>query len=245
MFARHHFLLRRLHSLSGLVPVGLFLFFHLFTNVQLLIGDFQHEVNFIHNMPALYFIEVTLWLSIAFHAGLGLVYTFSGTKPNAIAYGYADNWRYTFQRITGIIALVFIFVHIAHFRWRWEFLGPFMAFYVQHDGVDLASASVAVTLQNVGTSIFYLVGFLSVVYHFANGLWTMALTWGVTITVGAQRRWGYVCAVIGLVLALFGLGALVGAWTYEISPEEQRAFQEARMGDTGYSPDQGDESPAH
>ena len=38
---RHHFLLRRLHSLSGIIPVGLFVVMHLFTNFQLAVGDFQ------------------------------------------------------------------------------------------------------------------------------------------------------------------------------------------------------------
>jgi len=81
-----HFLLRRLHSLSGLVPVGLFLCFHLFTNFQILWPSaFQHEVEFIHDMPALFYIEVTLWLSIGFHAALGLYYTFSGNELHPYA----------------------------------------------------------------------------------------------------------------------------------------------------------------
>jgi succinate dehydrogenase/fumarate reductase cytochrome b subunit len=85
-----HFLLRRLHSLCGLVPVGVFLCFHLFTNFQMLVGDIQHEVEFIHNMPALFFVELALWLSIGFHAALGFYYTFAGARQNVT--GLSRTW---------------------------------------------------------------------------------------------------------------------------------------------------------
>jgi len=38
-----HFLPRRLHSLSGIVPVGLFVLMHLFTNFQLITGTFNNR----------------------------------------------------------------------------------------------------------------------------------------------------------------------------------------------------------
>jgi len=120
---KYHFLLRRLHSLSGIIPVGVFVIFHLFTNAQLTIGDFQHEVEFIHALPALLMIEIVLWLSIGFHAGLGIVYTVKGAKWGGER--YEGNWRYILQRVTGILALVFIFFHIATLRWRWEMFGLF------------------------------------------------------------------------------------------------------------------------
>jgi succinate dehydrogenase/fumarate reductase cytochrome b subunit len=93
----NHFLLRRLHSLTGVVPIGVFLISHLLTNSSVVWGSFdsrakehghagvatfQHEVNFIHSLPFLLLIEVFgLWLPIAFHSALGVVYAMSG-KPN-------------------------------------------------------------------------------------------------------------------------------------------------------------------
>ena len=220
-----YFLLRRLHSLTGLIPVGVFLCFHLFTNFQMLVGDFQHEVDFIHAMPALYYVEVSLWGAIGFHAALGLWYTFVGAKPNAIAYNHTDNWRYTLQRITGVVALVFIFVHVAHFRWRWEMAGIFMPFFAHGDGLDLAHATTAYTLQHGAAIVFYLVGALASVYHFANGLWTIAITWGVTQSVGAMQRWGYACLGLGIVLSLFTIGAVIGAATYEFTDQEIQTIE--------------------
>lgn len=231
---RHHFLLRRLHSLSGIVPVGVFVIMHLFANFQMIMGTdshgqshFQHEVDLIHAFPALLFVEVSLWLGIGFHAALGLVYTFSG-KPNTRSYPYADNWRYSLQRITGIIALVFIFLHIATLRWRWSIFGWFTPFYVySEDGATpLAHATTTMALQSNVVLIFYIVGVLSVVYHWANGLWTAAISWGLTISEAAQRRWGYACTALGVALTLFTAGAIIGARSYEISPQEQAAYDQ-------------------
>ena len=239
---RHHFLLRRLHSLSGIVPVGLFVIAHLFTNFQMIWGAgghgedaaFQHEVDFIHSIPALLFVEIGLWGGIGFHAVLGLVYTFSG-KPNVKQYPHADNWRYSLQRATGFVALAFIFLHIATLRWRWNVLGMWdTPFYhrVAPDGghghgadaVPMSLPLTAYALQyHWAVVVFYLVGALSVVYHWANGLWTAAITWGVTISVAAQRRWGYVCAGLGAALTLFTAGAVYGALAYDLRADTTAA----------------------
>jgi len=225
---RHHFLMRRLHSLSGILPVGVFVIMHLGTNFQLIAGDFQHEVEFIHLTPGLLLIEVTLWLAIAFHAGLGLVYTFSG-KPNVRHYPHAGNWRYALQRVTGMIALGFIFVHVATLRWHWSLGGWFTPFYVHgKDGLPLAQATTAMALQHAWWVVaIYTIGALSVVYHWSNGLWTAAITWGVTISVPAQRRWGYICAALGVVLTVFSLGAVGGALGYEVTAQEKAAIGQA------------------
>lgn len=230
-YERHYFLFRRLHSLSGIVPVGVFVIMHLFTNFQIMAGDFQHEVEFIHSLPALLFMEIAIWGGIAFHAGLGLVYTFSA-KPNAVRYPYQDNWRYTFQRITGILALIFIFLHVATLRWRWDIGGWFTPFFVAGpDGQPLVAATTAAALQHsVWVLVVYVIGVGSVIFHWANGLWTAAISWGITITPAAQRRWGYICAAIGIVLSIFAAGAIVGSLQYEITPEQRaqiRAAEEA------------------
>jgi succinate dehydrogenase / fumarate reductase cytochrome b subunit len=219
-FEQHYFLIRRLHSLAGVVPVGVFVTMHLFTNFQIIVGSmvgedlFQHEVNFIHMSPALLFVEIGLWLSIAFHAGLGLIYTFSG-KPNVRQYPYTDNVRYVMQRVTGVFALIFIFLHIATLRWRWNLFGWETPFDNSH-----ATQSVARALQFAWwVPWVYLVGALSVVYHWANGLWTAAITWGLTVSVQAQRRWGYCCAGLGIALTIFTGGAILGAIKQKIEPD--------------------------
>ena len=238
LLAKNYFLLRRLHSLTGIVPVGVFCIVHLFTNFQILLQQFpavqqyfgetdifQHEVDFIHSMPALLFIEIGLWSAIGFHALFGIAYTLGG-KSNTTHYKYEKNYRYTLQRVTGILALIFIFVHIATLRWRWNFFGWFTPFYAHGENHEmLVSASTANALQaHWLVSVFYLVGALGVVYHWANGLWTAAITWGLTISPKAQKRWGQVCLALGLALSVFTVGAVVGANMQEVTPEQKQAI---------------------
>jgi succinate dehydrogenase / fumarate reductase cytochrome b subunit len=74
---------------------------------------FNDDVAFIHSLPALRMMEIFgIWLPIAFHAALGVHFTIKGAKPNASAYPYGSNWRYTLQRVTRIVALLFIFLHL-------------------------------------------------------------------------------------------------------------------------------------
>lgn len=246
---RHHFLLRRLHSLSGILPVGVFVIMHLFTNFQLVWNDrgatFQHEVDFIHSTPALLFVEITLWGSIAFHAGLGIIYTMTG-KSNVRHYKYADNWRYTMQRVTGMIALLFIFLHVATLRWRWDMFGWHTPFYAEVDGQPTAALLTANALQaGWWVVLLYLVGALSVVFHWANGLWTSAITWGITISPAAQKRWGYACMGLGIALTIFTLGAVAGALNYDITEADNRIIEKAEKGDIGGHGHAGDSAESH
>jgi succinate dehydrogenase / fumarate reductase, cytochrome b subunit len=225
---RHHFLLRRLHSLSGIVPVGLFVIMHLFTNFQILAGNFQHEVEFIHSLPTLLILEISIWGGIGFHAALGLVYTFADNNKFGVSessrYKYTNSWRYTLQRVTGILALIFIFLHVATLRWRWNFGGWFTPFFVASpiDGRPLVAATTAAALQgSTLVLILYIVGVASVIYHWCNGLWTAAITWGLTVSTQAMRRWGYVCAGLAAVLTVFSAGAIVGSLRYEITPQDR------------------------
>ncbi len=241
---RHYFLLRRLHSLSGVAPIGVFLLFHLTTNSSIMWGrvlakakhgdagveTFQHEVNFIHNLPALQLMEWgVLFLPIAFHALLGIYYATTG-KGNVKAYNYQDNWRYSLQRLSGYVGVLFIFLHITSLRFGWTYGGLMPAFEGEH-----AASSTAAHFQQGGIgllmALFYLVCVSALVFHFANGLWTAAITWGLTISVEAQKRWGYVCAALGLALAGAGLAAVVGFTALDI--DKARAIETAMQAGHG------------
>ena len=58
-------------------------------------------------------------------------------------------------------------------------------------------------MQSSGlVSIAYLAGVLACVFHLANGIWTMGITWGVWTTPAGQRRATYIAAAIGAVLTV-------------------------------------------
>src|SRR5690606_39015367 len=88
------------------------------------VATFQHEVAWLNtSLPMLILIEITLWASIAFHSILGFFYA-TQARPNTGAYTYPDNWRYTLQRFSGYVGILFIFYHAATLRWGWTFLVP-------------------------------------------------------------------------------------------------------------------------
>lgn len=58
---------------------------------------------------------------------------------------------------------------------------------------------------------------LSVVYHFANGLWTQGITWGIWTSAAAQRRASWVSVVVGVGLAIVGLSALGGMTSVDVN----------------------------
>jgi succinate dehydrogenase / fumarate reductase cytochrome b subunit len=238
---RHYLALRRLHSLSGVFPIGVFLFPHLITNSTIMWGrwlnqphhgdagveTFQHEVDWIHGLPFLVLIEFgVLFAPIAFHALLGIWFAL-GARSNVRRYGFEGNWRYTLQRVTGYIGVIYVFTHIMSLRFGWTFWGLMPEF-----EPDAAASSTALHFQasTLGAPLMaalYLVCVLSLVYHFANGLWTAALTWGLTVSVGAQRRWGYICTVVGLFLAVAAVLAVVGFSTLDV--EQARIVEQALL----------------
>jgi succinate dehydrogenase / fumarate reductase cytochrome b subunit len=61
---------------------------------------------------------------------------------------------------------------------------------------------------------------MAAVYHFANGLGTAAITWGLTVTTTAQHRWGMACAAIGAGLAAAGLTAILGFTCLDVGEAE-------------------------
>ena len=115
--ARHEFVIRRLFSLCGLVPVGAYMVVHLVTNSSLMGGPapFQRAVYQIHSLGSLLPVVewVFIFIPIIFHAILGVV-IIRGGLPNNGSYAYGSNLRYTLQRATGLIALIFIFTHVFH-----------------------------------------------------------------------------------------------------------------------------------
>ncbi|NUO16286.1 MAG: succinate dehydrogenase, partial [Planctomycetaceae bacterium] len=72
-----HFYLRRLHSLSGVVPVGVFLLQHMYSNALSLWGPgvYDEHVHFLIYQPLVLLLELfVVFLPLAFHAGLGVYF---------------------------------------------------------------------------------------------------------------------------------------------------------------------------
>jgi succinate dehydrogenase / fumarate reductase, cytochrome b subunit len=203
---RHHFLLRRLHSLTGLVFGG-YIVVHLLVNATLIQGStpddiYQKQVNKIHSLPFLWAVEwAFIFLPILYHTVYGIWITVTG-QPNVGNYPFAKNYFYILQRISAIVIALFIAFHVFAMK---GFLGSTLSF-------DPQNATATVTRHiNASWATAYLIyplGILASCYHLANGFWTAAITWGLTVSAAAQRRWGYACAGLGVFSLGCGLLAL-------------------------------------
>ncbi|MCH8150295.1 MAG: succinate dehydrogenase [Planctomycetes bacterium] len=220
---KHYFLIRRLHSLSGLVPVGVFLCIHLMVNASILLPgepghEFQKAVERIHALgPVLKPVEILgIFVPLAFHALLGFQIIFS-SQSNAQQYRYGSNIRYTLQRGTGMIAAVFIVYHVWQMHWLGARLGG--GEFALHDEAGRATGALTTAMliqQSVWIAPVYAVGVIATVFHLANGIWTSLITWGITIRPKTQRGAGYACTAFGIALTLLGLGALNGFKRFDI-----------------------------
>ncbi len=258
---KHHFLLRRLHSLTGVVPIGLFLIIHLTTNSSIAWGKlglrgehadltfreggiayFWKEVTWINQqVPHLLLTELVLWASIAFHSILGVMYAMSGSN-NAGQYRYGGNVRYTLQRVSGYLGVLFIFYHVATLRWGWSFLVPGGTQWSQEFSASTLAACLrggaqGVTVMGIVVSLFYFAGVSLLVFHFANGLWTSAITWGLTVTQKAQQRWGVVCAGLGVGLMVMAWASIIGFATIKPADAERVERRMARPAEVSRSAD--------
>ncbi|MEB9613138.1 succinate dehydrogenase cytochrome B558 [Bacillus cereus] len=190
---------RKWHSLMGVIPVGVFLTQHLIVNNFATRGAeaFNKAAGFMELLPFRYALEIfIIFLPILYHAIYGLYIAFTA-KNNAVSYGYFRNWMFVFQRISGIVTLIFISWHI------WETRIQAML------GKEVNYDMMADILNNPAMFAFYLVGVVSTIFHFANGLWTFCISWGITVSPRSQRISTYVTLAIFLGLSYVGVSALL------------------------------------
>jgi len=202
------FVLRKLHQLSGIMPLGVFLLEHFYTNSKALYGqaDFNSAVNDLQSIPYILLVEIGgIFIPLIYHAVYGLVITVEA-RPNNLNYPYPRNWFYTIQRATGIILFFFITFHVLNFRFG---LIPGLNALSVARNPDQAFQTVAREFSMAPIFIVYVIGITSTVWHLANGVWLFLVDWGITIGDRAQRVAGYACIGFGAILLVVGINAAV------------------------------------
>ena len=198
------FVLRRLHSLSGIVPVGAFLFEHILVSNSTAIGvngpdAYARQVYFLAHLPLVNLLELFgIWLPILFHALYGFYIWYRG-DGNSVAYPWSGNWMYTAQRWTGGIAFIYILWHVYTMR----FLGDDL-----HAHPELSFGKVQHEVMQTGLFLFYVVGLVAASWHFAYGIWLFSAKWGIVSGDKAQKRLLRVCLALFLVLCGAGFASL-------------------------------------
>lgn len=200
--------MRKLHQLSGIVPLGAFLLEHFYTNSKAMTGpgDFNKAVADLQSIPYILFVEIGfIFIPLVYHAVYGLVITVEA-RPNNLYYPYPRNWFYLVQRITGVILFFFILFHVLNFRFGLiPGLNDTSVAHAPNQAFDI----VAREFRMIPILIIYIIGITATVWHFANGLWLFMVDWGIAIGARAQRLTGYACIAFGLLLLAVGINAMI------------------------------------
>lgn len=207
---------------------GSYLFVHLTINATLAEGArhdgsptvFQTMVDYIHSVPFLIGVEwAFIFLPIIYHTFYGFYVMYSG-QPNVLRYGYTKNWFYIFQRVTAVVLVFFLLFHVLTFKGAFGSSNGTLLAALKFEPVGSATQSTIRHLQAAWWiwAVIYPIGLLSAAFHTANGFWAAGVTWGLTISKGAQNRWGMLCIGIFLFLFAGGMVALLAGVTGSIEP---------------------------
>jgi succinate dehydrogenase / fumarate reductase cytochrome b subunit len=207
------FLWRRLHSLTGIVPIGLFLLEHFISNAEAMNGAaaYNGQVKFLTGLPFRLGLEIFgIFIPLAFHALYGIYIWWRG-ENNVIDYPWTGNWYYTVQRYSGILVFAYVTYHI----WYMRFAGVHL---VEH--YDASFWKVQNELSHPLALGIYVVGVVAASWHFGYGLFLFAAKWGIVTGAKAQKRAQAVGIAISALLVLVGLFTIY-AFVAKFPPQQR------------------------
>ncbi|MGE7915446.1 succinate dehydrogenase cytochrome b558 subunit [Lysinibacillus xylanilyticus] len=195
------FLWRRLHSLLGVIPVGLFLMFHLSMNFTAVGGEQAYndavgKMDLIPHSLLLVMEWVIIYIPLLFHAFYGVFIAFTAS-PNTGRFSTYRNWMFSLQRFTGVFLVIFIAWHIFETRIQKAL------------GAEVEFNMIADIVANPFMLGFYIVGILSATFHLSNGLWAFLVSWGITQSPQSQKIATYVTNIIFVILSVVGVAAIL------------------------------------
>jgi succinate dehydrogenase / fumarate reductase cytochrome b subunit len=210
----YSFWLRRLHSLTGIVPVGAFLFEHILISNASAIGGpiaYARQVRFLASLPLVPILELFgIWLPILFHALYGFYIWYRG-ETNVGEYPWTGNWMYTAQRWTGGIAFAYILWH----TWTMRFTGIDL-----HEFPRASFGKVQSEVFQTPLFLFYVVGLIAASWHFAYGIWLFCAKWGIVSGEQARKRFLILCLAFFFVLTGVGLASLTSFRSHALQPTD-------------------------
>ncbi len=197
----------KLHSLTGVLPTGFYLVQHLTLNSFSLAGPekFNGVIGFFEGMPKhfLYGLKGMIWVCLIFHAVYGLFIIARGKENyTSSVLKYRENRYYWLQRVSGIVAFLFLAYHMATTSVLGQIQGAEILMY------DTWAERLSAGFGFVG--LFYVVGIVASAYHFSYGLWNFSIRWGITISERAQNKMAKVSQFAFVAISAIGILALVG-----------------------------------
>ena len=110
MSDRRGFYLRRLHSLSGIFPIGAYLVAHIFLENSFILAGaerFALVPQFFSTFPGALLLAVEvlfIWTPLLFHSAYGFLRVGQAELENPLRNDYLGAYLYTLQRVSGVLA---------------------------------------------------------------------------------------------------------------------------------------------
>ena len=205
---KENFVWHKIHSLTGIIPVGFYMLQHLTLNSFTLAGPdkFNGVVDFFDSLPKHFLLTlevVAIWIPLLFHAVYGL-FIAGRAKSNYFSekYGWSQNRMYMLQRWSGIFIFFFLCFHVFTTTVAAKAKGVALIHYdAWHQNL---------TANGHILFIVYLLGILACSYHLAYGVWNFCIRWGITITDEAQAKVQKFSGAMFVAVTLLGWAALAG-----------------------------------
>jgi succinate dehydrogenase / fumarate reductase cytochrome b subunit len=214
---KENYFWHKIHSLTGIVPVGLYLLQHLLLNSFSLVSPEKYNgvSNFFYSLPPALLLAIefgVVLLPLTFHAVYG-AFIIKRAEPNYLSsnYKYTENRMYWLQRLSGIVLFVFILFHVVTTTGRVKLAND-------HHVVDYASMQADFSRFGGILTLVYAIGVLAAAYHLAYGIWNFCIRWGITVSEASQVKVRKFSTLLFIGVSILGLAALVGFHIHKVEP---------------------------
>jgi succinate dehydrogenase / fumarate reductase cytochrome b subunit len=207
--AARSFLIARLGSLFSILPLGVWTLFHLWNNLAAFNGKnrWEEAVTAHQSVAAEALLAFFILGPLVWHTVWGISRMFK-SRPAVSNHGFS-NIRYMVQRLSAIGLFAFLCAHLylawfqPHFSYLWE------------GGMSHTESfrdMAAHMRHHPPTTIVYALGVLAVAYHLANGLWSFAMGWGITVSRSSQDWMQRVLVLLFVAFLIIGWAAIYGLY---------------------------------
>ena len=196
------FYLRRLHSLVGLLVLGIVILEHVMTNASSLGGPeaMNSGLAMMEMIPKPIFYGLEIFgiaIPLLSHVLYG-IYIALQANNNPGRFGYMRNWMFTLQRWTAWYLVPFLIWHIFYLRIYTKGIC----------GVPMSYELLDSYFTNPIVVVLYTIGMLAAIFHFCNGITTFCMTWGIAKGPRVQSVVSVLSMLLFLALALVTGGLL-------------------------------------
>lgn len=183
---RENYFWHKVHSLTGVIPIGFYMIQHLTLNSFSLAGPdkFDGVIHFFAGVPPhlLLALEIgVLGIPILFHSIYGLFITARadinyGNKK----YRWDHNRMFMLQRWSGVVLFLLLIAHVMTTTVNAKING--------HEVIEFAAWHQKLQANGYIVLFIYMFGVVAAAYHLAYGLWNFCIRWGITVSEVSQRR---------------------------------------------------------